>query len=959
MHYEFNLVCRQGVCWAGRARPVALAMAVRRGSVDTVNRPQRVFLSHTLELRKYPLDRSFVAAAEQAVARAGDMVLDMAYFTAREDGPADYSRQEVGRADVYVGIIGFRYGSPVRDDPERSYTELEFAAATELGLTRLVFLLDEDAVLPLPGAYLSDPVYGERQRAFRARLRDAGITVQPVGSPDRLETLLLDALTHPSEQASPSPASPPTVPATLSEQTQARSLTSNLDPYSLHDQRFVNRVDELATCREKLSKSHFLIIHGLDGQGKKALARVYAARNKNDYDITWEIPASHESGVSAALYNLAKELGLAAAPEPDLKARLTALREKLATENRWLLIFNDVMDWKSIQDYIIPPLRGHIIATTQWKDWTQNVNDPMPSYLPLGDLPSAESKQYLMDYIAGASESAADRLAVNLGYLPYALELVTREFATTGGIPKEYRGFGNEALRKLWQGTINRLQHKSPLAHSLLELCSLFASDPIPEAVLNLPSRKTEPLEGLRGALADPGEYSGLVDTLRRSSLVEAPPGSGTITVHRRLQAYLLENMSGERRRDLLSVAIDLLLDTFDRSWFYENFDRCAQSLPHSEACLKIAVQEKVAPGEASLLMEKMAHYHRTRGQIFMARDLHERALKVREKAFGENSREVARSLINLGIALAEMGEPSEAAKRYERSLEILTSVEPDEEMAAICRDNLGEVLTADSQYARAIDLHKQAYNFWFKKDPRHSGVAQSLDNMGYALYLLGDLSEAEKVLQRAVTIARQALVMGFGKLSLAEMLHNQGQILRARAGVHDAWKARLILAESLKVRRNELGDQSLSVIATRTALARVLRCLGEYESADEEVNKARQAIDGLRESKALGLGPPGSPDLSSRYLCTLLIAEGELRFARGKYADAKQGLEQARKLTDTSVLPLPSIECAELLESLGRVYNAESPGTGERLMQEAAEKRAKLDEARVSVPAIPEEVDQ
>jgi tetratricopeptide (TPR) repeat protein len=209
------------------------------------------------------------------------------------------------------------------------------------------------------------------------------------------------------------------------------------------------------------------------------------------------------------------------------------------------------------------------------------------------------------------------------------------------------------------------------------------------------------------------------------------------------------------------------------------------------------------------------------------------------------------------------------------------------------------------------------------------------------------------------VTIARQALVMGFGKLSLAEMLHNQGQILRARAGVHDAWKAKPILAESLTVRRNELGDQSLSVIATRTALARVLRCLGEHASADEEVKKARQAIDGLRESKALGLGPPGSPDLSSRYLCMLLIAEGELRFAQARYPDAKQGLERARQLTDLSVLPLPAVECAELLENLGRVYNAESPGTGERLMQEAAEKRVKLDEARVSVPAIPEEVDQ
>ena len=142
-----------------------------------------VFISHTTELREHPAGWSFVAAAERAVTRAGGTVLDMGYFTAREHKPADYCRQEVRRADVYAGILGFRYGSPVRDEPDHSYTELEFAAATETGLPRLVFLLDEDAVLPVPQNCLSDPVYGERQAAFRDRVKDAGITVQRVGSP--------------------------------------------------------------------------------------------------------------------------------------------------------------------------------------------------------------------------------------------------------------------------------------------------------------------------------------------------------------------------------------------------------------------------------------------------------------------------------------------------------------------------------------------------------------------------------------------------------------------------------------------------------------------------------------------------------------------------------------------------------------------------------------------------------
>ena len=177
--------------------PEPLVLTLLRGSVTSVEPTAlRVFLSHTSELRQHPQDRSFVAAAEHAVIRAGETVTDMAYFTAREDRPAGYCRQQVQRANVYVGIIGFRYGSPVKDQPELSYTELEFQAATEQGLPRLVFLLDEDAVLPLPRSHLSDDRYEERQRAFRQRASDAGVTWQRIRSPDDLELLLFQALTE-------------------------------------------------------------------------------------------------------------------------------------------------------------------------------------------------------------------------------------------------------------------------------------------------------------------------------------------------------------------------------------------------------------------------------------------------------------------------------------------------------------------------------------------------------------------------------------------------------------------------------------------------------------------------------------------------------------------------------------------------------------------------------------------
>ncbi len=126
----------------------------------------RIFISST-----YIDMVSYREAIQNAIVNCDAVAYGMERFVAAPIRPLDRCYEEIAGSQIFVLLLGHRYGE-IDKETGKSYTELEYDKAKELGLPILAFLLDTDKVGVTENFRESDEQY-QALRRFRDELKNS------------------------------------------------------------------------------------------------------------------------------------------------------------------------------------------------------------------------------------------------------------------------------------------------------------------------------------------------------------------------------------------------------------------------------------------------------------------------------------------------------------------------------------------------------------------------------------------------------------------------------------------------------------------------------------------------------------------------------------------------------------------------------------------------------------------
>ncbi|MFD8566659.1 tetratricopeptide repeat protein [Streptomyces sp. NPDC059639] len=670
---------------------------------------------------------------------------------------------------------------------------------------------------------------------------------------------------------------------------------AGLDALAVRPGLFVGRVRELERLDAALAGPGGAVVqavHGLGGIGKSTLAAHWVATRAHGHAPVRWITADSAVGVQEGLADLARALQPALSHALPTEALAEWALQWLAAHSGWLLILDNVNDPADIAVLMARAgASGRFLITSRLATPWHNI----PTVVRLDVLDEAEALDLLTRIVTAAGPRDLDgaaELCAELGHLPLAVEQVAAYLAQSPLItPRAYLEmldqypavmYGQGAIgvtpsertiARIWRITLDQIADREPLAVDLLRLLAWYAPDQIPATILD--------------GLAEPPALHAALGLLTAYSMITSDPTTGTLAVHRLVQALARTPDSDDPHRaprlvdqgcthattqlhnalptdfwdapetwpawrallphvDALADAAPADTDTESTASLFSSiglFLKSQGQLTRATSHLERArtgmarVQGKSHP-HTLLVCHNLAHVYQAAKDVRRTVPLLEEALTDMVRVLGEDHSLTLFSRSNLAGAYQEAGDVSRAIPLFEEALTDMVRVLGEDHPETLAsRTKLAGAYQEVGQLSRAISLYEQALADRLRVlGEAHPATLRSRNSLAGAYGAAGDVSRAIPLFEQILTDTVQ--VLGEDHPST---LNSRSNLAGAYQEVGQLSRAIPLFEEALTDKVRVLGEDHPDTLTSRKNLAHAYRRSGDVRRA---IPLFKQALD-------------------------------------------------------------------------------------------------------------------
>lgn len=682
--------------------------------------------------------------------------------------------------------------------------------------------------------------------------------------------------------------------------------------------KFLGRDTEIRKTSQLFEELNRVVITGMGGIGKTELAIQYALSSSRSFSsVCWIDARAKDIGSQIIQYTKIYFGFEKIIPDLELEGQLKFCWENWPTEKS-LIIFDDVRDYKSIEQFLPPDqIKFKVLMTAR----TNQLGQVRTGYIKLGLLQENASLDLLKSIVGkefiNENAHVAEQICDWLGHLPLGIELVGRYLVGKEGKRKpsllnlkkrlEEEGLKAKPILEASQDmTAQRgLDSAFELSWEDLEqeakyvafLMSLFAQAPI-----------TRDLFYPCVSYLDEYVLEDIVDESLLDSHLLNYREDDTYEFHQLIKEFIvtkeadIELEEAEECRKRVSNHLAAKAREIPESVTKEVIVEYSYLIPHLiESTDKLALS--VDSHNFFYLYQGLGRYYEGQGFYKRAEEIYVAAKDTAESRFGSFHINTIKIKINLAAIYYEQGRYSEAESLQRLLLTYCHISDFDQLIHADILNGLGLTLVEKGSYQEAEEHYNHAIQI--KSDilgDEHIDMSDSLNNLGLLYNEKGAYAEAEPLFHKAIEIRQKFL--GQEHIRVANCQNNLASCYFYQERYDDAEK---VYSCVLEIYEKLYGGEHREFATALNNLATVYL---EEEKYTEAESGFLRVLD-LQE-RILG---KSHPDVATT-MSNLAAAYVEL----SKFNQAETAYKQALKIQKESI-DLDCISIGITLNNLAKLY--------------------------------------